>query len=247
MIVFGKNPVLETLKSDTTCEKLFVDKSNIDILINEAITLAKEKNILVSYSQKEAIDKLTGGARHQGIALVTTEFSYCDVDDIINAAKEKNEPLLMLLLDGITDPHNLGAIMRSAECLGAHGIVIPKHRAVGVNSTVIKVSAGAAEHILVAKVTNINDTIRQLKEQNIWVYATDFDGEPLISSKLDDDIALVVGSEGEGIKRLTKELCDAVVTIPQSGKIESLNASVAAGIVLYECVRQRAKRSNKAK
>ena len=154
-------------------------------------------------------------------------------------AEERGEKLLIVLLDGITDPHNLGAIIRSAECFGAHGIVIPKHRSVSVNDTVVKVASGATEHMLVAKVTNINDTIRELKERNVWVYACAFDGKPPKCADFKDNTAIVVGSEGDGIKRLTKELCDDTVTIPEFGKINSLNASVAAGVVLYEAARQR--------
>lgn len=241
MVVFGKNPVREALKSETTVEKLLVEKGNFDSSINTLISLAKNSGVFVSFVDKAFLDKTAEGNRHQGVIAITTEFSYCEVDDIIERAKSRNENLLIVLLDGITDPHNLGAIMRSAECFGAHGIVIPRHRACGVNSTVLKVSSGAAEHILVAKVTNINDTIRQLKEQNVWVYATDFDGETLFSAKLDSDLAIVIGNEGEGIKRLTKELCDSTVTIPQFGRVDSLNASVATGVVLYECARQRKK------
>lgn len=143
------------------------------------------------------------------------------------------------MLDGVTDTHNFGAIIRSAECFGAHGIVIPKHRSVSVNDTVVKVASGATEHTLIAKVTNINDTIRWLKQQNVWVYATDFDGKAPKSVDLKGNTAIVIGSEGEGIKRLTKELCDDALTIPQYGKINSLNASVAAGVILYEATRQR--------
>ncbi|HKL94550.1 MAG TPA: 23S rRNA (guanosine(2251)-2'-O)-methyltransferase RlmB [Clostridia bacterium] len=242
MVVFGKNPVREALNSETTIEKLLVEKGNYDASLNALISNAKDLGVFVSFVDKAFLDKTAEGGRHQGIIAITTEFNYCDVSDILERAKERNENLLIVLLDGITDPHNLGAIMRSAECFGAHGIVIPRHRACGVNSTVLKISAGAAEHLLVAKVTNINDTIRQLKEQNVWVYATDFDGESLFSAKLDGDAAIVIGNEGEGIKRLTKELCDSTVTIPQFGKVASLNASVATGVVLYECARQRTKK-----
>lgn len=201
--------------------------------------LAKEARTVISYVDKNMLDKLSGGGNHQGVVAAVTDFEYCDVQDVLDLAKSKDEPLLVLLLDGITDPHNLGAIIRSAECFGAHGIVIPKHRSVGVNDTVVKVACGATEHILIAKVTNLNDTIRMLKEQNVWVYATDFDGKAPKRANLTGDIALVIGSEGEGIHRLTKELCDDTLTIEQFGKVNSLNASVAAGIVLYEATRQR--------
>ena len=185
------------------------------------------------------MEQIAGGGNHQGVAAQITDFEYCSVDDIIALAEERGEKLLIVLLDGITDPHNLGAIIRSAECFGAHGIVIPKHRSVSVNDTVVKVASGATEHMLVAKVTNINDTIRELKERNVWVYACAFDGKPPKCADFKDNTAIVVGSEGDGIKRLTKELCDDTVTIPEFGKINSLNASVAAGVVLYEAARQR--------
>ena len=185
------------------------------------------------------MDKLSEGGNHQGVLAQITDFDYCTVEDIMAKAESQDEDLLIVLLDGITDPHNLGAIVRSAECFGAHGIVIPKHRSVGVNDTVVKVASGATEHMLIAKVTNINDTIRMLKEHNVWVYATDFDGKAPKSANLTGKVAIVIGSEGEGIKKLTKELCDDTLTIPEYGKINSLNASVATGIVLYEAVRQR--------
>ena len=201
--------------------------------------MAKEKRTVISYVDKFTMDKLSEGGNHQGVLAQITDFDYCTVEDIMNLAKSKEEDLLIVLLDGITDPHNLGAIVRSAECFGAHGIVIPKHRSVGVNDTVVKVASGATEHMLIAKVTNINDTIRMLKEHNVWVYATDFDGKAPKLTNMTGNIAIVIGSEGEGIKKLTKELCDDTITIPEYGKINSLNASVATGIILYEAVRQR--------
>ncbi len=239
MIVFGKNPVREALNSETTIEKVVVEKGNFDASINSLVKLAKEKGAFVAFQDKVALDKLAETNKHQGIVAITSEFVYSDVDEILNLAKSKNQPLLIVLLDGITDPHNLGAIIRSAECFGAHGIVIPRHRSATVNGTVLKVSAGAAEHMLVAKVTNINDTIRQLKKLGVWVYATDFDGENLAKANLTGDIAIVIGNEGEGIKRLTKDLCDSTLTIPQYGKVNSLNASVATGVTLFECAKQR--------
>jgi 23S rRNA (guanosine2251-2'-O)-methyltransferase len=239
MIVFGKNPVKEALQSDATIEKLIVEKGNFDAAINALIAQAKQKNILVSFADKSALDRYAEGGRHQGVVAVTTEFNYSSLDEILDLAGQKNQKPLVVLLDGITDPHNLGAIIRSAECLGAHGVVIPKHRACGVNGTVIKASAGAAEHLLVAKVTNLNDAIRRLKDEGIWVFAADLDGQSPASCDFTGATAIVVGSEGEGVKRLTKELCNGVVTIKQQGKIESLNASVAAGVLLYEIARQR--------
>ncbi len=240
MIIYGRNSVKEALRSDKTVEKLYMLKGEFDPSLSAISKLARDKRIVTSYTDRRALDKLSEGGNHQGVAAAVTDFVYSDVEDIIALAKNRNEHLLMLLLDGITDPHNLGAIIRSAECFGAHGIVIPKHRSVGVNDTAVKVSSGASEHVLIAKVTNLNDVIRELKERNVWVYATDFDGKAPSLSNLTGDIAVVIGSEGEGIKRLTKELCDDTLTIPQYGKINSLNASVATGVVLYEITEQRA-------
>lgn len=239
MIIYGRNPVREAFRSGKTVEKLYLVKGEPDMQLSQIFGLAKDRKIPVSYIDHRAMEQLAGGGNHQGVAAQITDFEYCSVDDIIALAEERGEKLLIVLLDGITDPHNLGAIIRSAECFGAHGIVIPKHRNVSVNDTVVKVASGATEHMLVAKVTNINDTIRELKERNVWVYACAFDGKPPKCADFKDNTAIVVGSEGDGIKRLTKELCDDTVTIPEFGKINSLNASVAAGVVLYEAARQR--------
>lgn len=239
MIIYGRNPVREAFRSGKTVEKLYLVKGEPDMQLSQIFGLAKDRKIPVSYIDHRAMEQLAGGGNHQGVAAQITDFEYCPVDDIIALAEERGEKLLIVLLDGITDPHNLGAIIRSAECFGAHGIVIPKHRSVSVNDTVVKVASGATEHMLVAKVTNINDTIRELKERNVWVYACAFDGKPPKCADFKDNTAIVVGSEGDGIKRLTKELCDDTVTIPEFGKINSLNASVAAGVVLYEAARQR--------
>jgi len=239
MYVFGKNPIREAFRAGKTINKLYVQKDLNDQAISNILSLARDARVVVSRVDKNMLDKLSEGGNHQGVAASVTDFEYCELDDIINLAKEKGEPLLVLLLDGITDPHNLGAIIRSAECFGAHGIVIPKHRSAVVNETVIKVACGATEYLKIARVTNLNDAIRELKHQNVWVYATDFDGKPPKSANLSGNVAVIIGSEGEGIHRLTKELADEVLTIPQFGKVNSLNASVAAGIILYEITRAR--------
>lgn len=239
MIIYGRNPVKEAYRAGKTIEKLYLPKGAPDPVLSPIYKMAKEKRTVISYVDKFTMDKLSEGGNHQGVLAQITDFDYSSVEDILALAKERDEDLLLVLLDGITDPHNLGAIVRSAECFGAHGIVIPKHRSVGVNDTVVKVASGATEHMLIAKVTNINDTIRMLKEHNVWVYATDFDGKAPKLTNLTGDVAIVIGSEGEGIHKLTKELCDDTLTIPEYGKINSLNASVATGIILYEAVRQR--------
>lgn len=237
MYIFGRNPVKEAYRSGKTIDKLFMAKGEFDPSLNTIRTLAKESRTVISYADRALLDKLASGGNHQGVVASVTDFTYCTVQDIADGARARGKQLLLLILDGITDPHNLGAIIRSAECFGASGIVIPKHRSVSVNDTVVKVASGATEYMPIAKVTNINDVIRDLKEQNVWVYATDFDGKDPKSVNLSGDIAIVIGSEGEGIHRLTKELCDDTLTIPQYGKVNSLNASVAAGIILYEAVR----------
>lgn len=239
MIIYGRNPVKEAYRAGKTIEKLYLPKGAPDPVLSPIYKMAKEKRTVISYVDKFTMDKLSEGGNHQGVLAQITDFDYSSVEDILALAKEKDEDLLILLLDGITDPHNLGAIVRSAECFGAHGIVIPKHRSVSVNDTVVKVASGATEHMLIAKVTNINDTIRMLKEHNVWVYATDFDGKAPKDANLTGNVTIVIGSEGEGIHKLTKELCDDTLTIPEYGKINSLNASVATGIILYEAVRQR--------
>ena len=239
MIIYGRNPVKEAYRAGKTIEKLYLPKGAPDPVLSPIYKMAKEKRTVISYVDKFTMDKLSEGGNHQGVLAQITDFDYCTVEDIMALAKDKEEDLLVVLLDGITDPHNLGAIVRSAECFGAHGIVIPKHRSVGVNDTVVKVASGATEHMLIAKVTNINDTIRMLKEHNVWVYATDFDGQPPKCANLKGNTAIVIGSEGEGVHKLTKELCDDTLTIPEYGKINSLNASVATGILLYEVARQR--------
>ena len=239
MLIYGRNPVREAFRAGKTAEKIFFVKGERDARLSALFSEAKEKGVTVEYVERAVMDKLTGGGNHQGVAARVTDFSYSSLDDILSIAGSRGEKLLVVLLDGITDPHNLGAIVRSAECFGAHGIVIPARRSVGVTDTVVKVSSGATEHMAIAKVTNLNDAIRELKERNVWVYACDFGGEAPKCADLKDDTALVVGSEGAGVHRLTRELCDGVITIPERGKINSLNASVAAGVVLYEAARQR--------
>lgn len=241
MIVYGKNAVKEALIGDDVIEKVLIEKGNFDKALSDIVKLAKDKRAVLQFVDRSVLTQKAGTSNHQGAVLIKGEFDYCSIDDIFNLAKSKGEKLLIVICDSICDPHNLGAILRSAECFGAHGVIIPKHRGCPVNATVIKTSAGASEHILVSKVTNINDAIRELKERNVWVYATDFDGEDISKTDLVGDVAIVIGNEGDGIKRLTKELCDATVTIKQYGKVNSLNASVACGISLYEVTRQRNK------
>jgi 23S rRNA (guanosine2251-2'-O)-methyltransferase len=239
MIIEGKNPVKEAILSDITVEKLMINKANNDSITNSIIETAREKNIRINFVDKFLIDKLSPTGKHQGVICFTTEYKYFTIDDILENAKTNNRPPFIIILDEIEDPHNLGSIIRSAECGGADGIIIQERRAVSVNDTVIKISEGAAMHIKVAKVTNINDAIKKLKDEFINVYAADMDGELVYNVRLNESVAIVIGGEGKGVKRLTKSLCDKVISVPQKGKINSLNASNAAAVMIYEVVRQR--------
>jgi len=238
--IIGRNPVLELLKSDTQIDKLYVQKSESKGSIIKIINQAKEKNIIIQYVEKEKLDYLSNGLAHQGVIAVVNDYTYSDISEIIDYAKEINQDPFVVILDGIEDPHNLGAIIRTAECAGVHGIIIPKRRAATVNETVIKTSAGAAIHMKIAKVTNISAAIEELKELGLWIYGADMDGESLYyKTSLRGPIGLVIGSEGKGISRLVKEKCDGLLKIPIKGKIGSLNASAAAAILIYEVERQR--------
>jgi 23S rRNA (guanosine2251-2'-O)-methyltransferase len=239
MLISGKNAVKETLLSDATAEKLSVQKGVFEREVSEIISLARGKGAKVAFLNKEVLDKLSGGKKHQGVILETTEFKYAELAEVLNCAKERGEEPLIVILDGVQDPMNLGAVVRSAECLGAHGVIIAKRGGALMTEAAVRASAGAAAHLPVVKANNINDAIRELKERFIKIYTADLDGKPLYSADFKRGCAIVAGGEGEGVKRLTRELSDEIVTIPQSGKVSSLNASVAAGIALYEAARQR--------
>ena len=237
-LILGRNAVLEALKSGRNIDKTTLQKTDGPVArpIREILTRAKERKIPVYYSDKAHMDKTPN---HQGVIAVASDFEYCQISDMLKRAEERGEKPLLVVLDGIEDPHNLGAIMRTAECAGAHGIIIPKRHSVSVNETVLKTSAGAAEYMLCARVTNIANTIDELKEAGLWIYACDMGDRLIYDQDLKGPVAVVVGSEGFGISRLVKEKCDFVVSIPMSGNINSLNASNAAAIFLYEAVRQR--------
>lgn len=239
MKIYGRNAVEEAFKSGTTIDRLVVQKGMKDAGANRVINDAKARGIKIFFRDKEALDReCEEGGRHQGFIAEVTDFKYSEIEDILAYAKEKGEPPFVVLLDGVEDPHNLGSVIRVAECAGVHGVIIPRHRSVSVNDTVVKVSSGAAAHMRVAKVTNINDAIAELKAQGVWVYAADMDGGELYKTNLKGATAFVIGGEGRGVKRLTRELCDGTVSIPMFGKVNSLNASVAAGVVIYEKIRQ---------
>ncbi len=236
----GRNSVIELLKSGKDINKLFVQKGNRQGSINEIIKMAKEKKVVISEVDKNKLDQMSMTNNHQGIIATVPPFEYCDVDDIISYAKEKREKPFILILDGIEDEHNLGSIIRTAECTGVHGIIIPKRRSALVNSTANKTSAGAVQYMNIARVSNLNDTIKYLKDNDIWIYGTDMDAKTFYNQeKYDTGTAIVIGSEGFGMSRLVKENCDFLIKIPMKGKISSLNASVSAGIVMYEVLNQR--------
>lgn len=237
MYAIGKNAVKELFASGKKIERLYVLKGAHDL--GFFIDSAKERKIRVDFCDKKQMDKLGGDLRHQGVIALTEDFRYGTIEDIYDKAKQKGEKLFVVLLDGVEDPHNLGSILRVAECAGAHGVIIPERRSAAVNETVVRISAGAANHIIVAKVGNINDAIRKLKDDFVNVYCADMGGESVYDQHLCEDTAIVIGSEGFGVKELTSKLCDKAVSLPQLGKVNSLNASVACGIICYEVVRQR--------
>lgn len=236
--VAGRNPVLEILKTEREVEKIFILKGELKGSIKKIIGIAKDRNILIQEVDKDKLDSLAKGVAHQGVVALVSSYEYATVDDILNKAKKNDELPFIVILDGIEDPHNLGAIARTAECAGVHGIIIPKRRSAQVNETVYKASAGAVEHVLIAKVNNINNVIDELKEKGLWIYGADMDGDLYFNTSLKGAVALVIGNEGKGISRLTKEKCDCLVKIPMVGRISSLNASNAAAVLMYEVVRQ---------
>ena len=239
-IIEGRNSVIELLSANKDVNKIYIQKGEKHGSINKIIAMAKEKKVVTVEVEKTKLDFMSKTKNHQGIIATIPPFNYCEVEDILEFAKSKNEDAFILILDGIEDPHNLGSIIRTAETAGVHGIIIPKRRSVQVNSTVVKVSAGAAMHMKVARVNNITETIKKLKDNGLWIIGTDGEAKTVFYNQdLKGDIAIVIGSEGFGMSRLVKENIDIAVTIPMKGKINSLNASVAAGIVMYEALKQR--------
>lgn len=238
--VEGRNSVTELLKSGKDINKLYVQKGEKHGSINEIIKLAKQNKVVITELDRAKLDQMSESHNHQGVIAIVPPYEYCDVDEILEYAKSKNESPFILILDGIEDPHNLGSIIRTAECSGVHGIIIPKRRSVQVNATVNKTSAGAAQYVKVARVNNLTETIKYLKENDVWIYGTDIEGKCYYNEpKYNGGVAIVIGSEGFGMSRLVKENCDFLVKIPMVGKINSLNASVSAGILMYEVFNQR--------
>ncbi len=241
MNISGRNPVLEALKSNRTIDCLYVKSGEKEGSIKKILSIAKEKKVLIKEVDKAKLDELSEGTQHQGVVALVTDYKYYELGEVIDEIREKNEKPFFIILDEIEDPHNLGAIIRSAEGAGAHGVIIPKRRSAQVNATVEKVSAGATSYMKVIKVTNLVSAVERLKKENIWIYALDMDGEIYDTVDLSGCVALVVGNEGKGISRLLKENCDFTIKIDMKGKVNSLNASVAGSILLYEVVRQRRK------
>ena len=239
LTIEGRNAVLEAFRSGKTIDRLFVLDGCQDGPVRTIVREAKKHDTIVNFVPKERLDSMSETGHHQGVMAYAAAYEYAEVEDILKIAEEKGEPPFLFLLDGIEDPHNLGAIIRTANLAGAHGVIIPKRRAVGLNATVARTSAGALNYTPVAKVTNMAATIEDLKKRGIWFVCADMGGESMYRLNLTGPIGLVIGNEGEGVSRLVKEKCDMIASIPMKGDIDSLNASVATGVLAYEIVRQR--------
>ena len=236
-LLSGRNPIREALKSGRDIEKLLVQRGELSGSAREIVQMAREAHIPVQEVDKARLDAIA--PHHQGMLAFASAYQYATVDDMLNAARERGEEPFLILLDGVTDPHNLGAIIRTAECVGAHGVIVPERRSVGLTPAAVKASAGAVEHLPVARVTNINRTLEDLKKRGVWAYAVTMDGEDYEKVDFRGGVALVIGAEGEGISRLTLETCDQKVSLPMAGHLDSLNASVAAGVMMYRVLASR--------
>ncbi|RJX36694.1 23S rRNA (guanosine(2251)-2'-O)-methyltransferase RlmB [Paenibacillus pinisoli] len=239
-LIAGKHPVLEALRSGREINKIWIAEGSQKSVSQSITAEAKKQGIIVQFVDKRKLDSMAQGVAHQGVIAQAAAFAYVEVEELLEIAKSKDETPFLLLLDEIEDPHNLGSILRTAECTGVHGVVIPKRRAAGLTATVLKTSAGAAEHVPVARVTNLAQTIDKLKEAGVWVAGTDVSAkQDVYKTKFDMPLAIVIGNESKGMGRLIKEKCDFLVKLPMLGQLNSLNASVAAGVLMYEVVRQR--------
>jgi 23S rRNA (guanosine2251-2'-O)-methyltransferase len=237
--IVGRNPVLEAIRSGREIDKLLIKKGGAEGSINAIIKKARERGIVVQEVDKQKLNSIAGEENHQGVIAFAAAHEYATVDDILKRASDAGEPPFVIICDGLTDPHNLGSILRSANCVGAHGVIIPKRGSVGLSSVVAKTSAGAVEYTPVARVTNIAQTIDKLKDKGLWIAGADMDGDVMYRTDLKGAIGLVIGAEGEGLGRLVKEKCDFLTSIPMFGQINSLNASAAASVLMYEILRQR--------
>lgn len=238
-VIEGRNAVIEAYRAGKTIDKLFVLEHCKEGSMNTVIREAKKHDTIINYVKKERLDQMSETGKHQGVIAYAAAYDYASVDDILEKAEQKGEAPFIIILDDIEDPHNLGAIIRTANLAGAHGVIIPKHRAAGLTATVVKASAGAINYTPVAKVTNISKTIDELKDKGLWFVCADMGGSTMYDLDLRGPIGLVIGNEGKGVSRLVKEKCDFVASVPMFGNIDSLNASVATGVLAYEIVRQR--------
>lgn len=238
MLAEGKNPVFEAIKSGTQIEKILVLDKIGDNEIREQVKVAKERKIRVEFVQKQALDRISQTGHHQGIIAIVADYKYYDLDEVLLSLQKSTKRKMFILLDGVEDPHNLGSIIRSAECMGFSGVIIPSRHSALVNETVIRSSAGAINYEKVIKVGNLNDAIKRLKEENIFVYSADMDGQDIRKTNLSGDVAIVIGSEGFGVSSLARKLSDQIVKIPMDGRVNSMNASVSAGICMYEAMMQ---------
>lgn len=237
--IIGRNPVLEAIKAGRTIDKILIKKGKYEGSVVPIIKKAKDAGIVIQEVDRAKLDALAEGGNHQGIIAYASAHEYASVEDILRRAEDAGEPPFVIICDKITDPHNLGAILRTANCTGAHGVIIPKRGSAGLNSAAMKASAGAAEYTPVAKVTNIASVIEDLKKRGVWIVGADMDGEEMYKIDLKGALCIVIGNEGEGLGRLVREKCDFIASIPMCGQINSLNASVAAGVLMYEALRQR--------
>ena len=235
----GRNAVLEAFRAGKTIDKLYIQDGCHDGVLNTITREARKHDTIINYVAKERMDQMSTTGKHQGVIAQAAAYEYAELDEIFAKAEEKGEPPFIFILDEIEDPHNLGAIIRTANLAGAHGVIIPKRRAAGLTATVVKASAGALNYTPVVKVTNIAQTIEDLKKRGLWFVCADMNGETMYRLNLTGPIGLVIGNEGEGVSRLAREKCDYIASIPMHGDIDSLNASVAAGVLAYEIVRQR--------
>ncbi|MFF2094476.1 23S rRNA (guanosine(2251)-2'-O)-methyltransferase RlmB [Paenibacillus sp. NPDC058174] len=239
-LIAGKHPVMEALRSGREINKIWIAEGAQKSLTQPITAEAKKNGIVVQFVDKRKLDSMVEGVQHQGVVAQAAAFAYVEIEDLLERARSRGETPFILLLDEIEDPHNLGSILRTAECTGVHGVIIPKRRAAGLTATVLKTSAGAAEHVPVARVTNLAQTIDRLKEEGVWIAGTDLSApQDVYKTKFDLPLAIVIGNEGKGIGRLIKDKCDFLVKLPMLGQLNSLNASVAAGVLMYEVVRQR--------
>ncbi|NLM85325.1 MAG: 23S rRNA (guanosine(2251)-2'-O)-methyltransferase RlmB [Clostridiales bacterium] len=236
-LLTGRNPIREAIKTGRDLEKLMIAKGELSGSAREIVSLAKKASIMIQSVERSRLDQLA--RNHQGMIAFASAYQYSSVEEILDLAKQRGEAPFIIILDQITDPHNLGAVIRSAACAGVHGVIVPMHRAVGLTPAAVKASAGAVEHIKVARVTNLNQTIKSLQKQGIWLYAAMTEGEDFRTVKFDGPCALVIGSEGEGVSQLTASLCDKHIKIPMQGEMNSLNASVAAGVLMYAVYAKR--------